>query len=75
MVEDLLTLADLRRETSLPSHVINHALDRFGPAPAARIGIARVWARSQLSEILQSIQKTAARSTVARRARTQEAGT
>ena len=64
MVNDHLTIADIRRETSQPAHVINHALDRFGPAPAGRIGIMRIWELTQLPEIRESLRKTAARSTL-----------
>lgn len=58
-----LTISDLARETGEPPHVVNHAIRLHGPEPAARVGIARVWTRAQLSELRKSLGKTAARST------------
>ncbi len=59
MPEDLLTVGDICRALNVPSHILNHALQRHGPAPTARIGIARVWPRSALPAIEASINKTA----------------
>jgi len=59
----LPTISDLRRITGLPSHVINHALERYGPEPSGRIGIARVWQRDHLTKIQESLRRTAERST------------
>jgi hypothetical protein len=56
---DLIALSDIRRMTKLPAHVINHAIDRYGPAPIGRIGITRVWRREDLPTVLASIAKTA----------------
>jgi hypothetical protein len=64
---DVITIADIRHVTGLPAHIVNHALDRHGPAPTGRVGIARVWARSQLNDILESLRKTAAKSTLPER--------
>jgi hypothetical protein len=61
-MSDCLTLGDLRRITGEPAHVLNHALNRFGPEPAGRIGIVRVWRQDQVPAILASLQKTCARS-------------
>jgi len=55
----IVTISDLRRITGLPSHVINHALNRHGPEPSGRIGIYRVWSRDALPEIQRSIARTA----------------
>ena len=55
---DVLTVADLRRITGKPRHVICHALDRHGPEPAGRIGITRVWNRDDLPRIRESLAKT-----------------
>jgi len=55
---DVLTITDLRRITGKPRHVICHALDRYGPAPAGRIGITRIWKREALPLIRQSLAKT-----------------
>lgn len=57
----LITISELRRVTGKPAHVINHAIDRHGPAPAGRIGIARVWRAEDLPRILESIRKTTGR--------------
>ncbi len=56
---ELLTIGDLRRETREPAHVLNHAIDRFGPEPVGRIGISRVWRREDLPAIMASLAKTA----------------
>lgn len=56
---DLLTISDLRRLTGEPAHVINHALQRFGPEPRGRIGISRVWCRDDLQLIQASLRRTA----------------
>jgi hypothetical protein len=69
---ELLTISDLRRLTGEPQHIINHALLRYGPEPAGRIGIARVWQRGDLPRIRESLDKTAVHST--RRDRRQTAG-
>jgi hypothetical protein len=58
-----LTISDLRRRTGKPSHVINHALLRYGPEPLMKIGICRVWSEEQLPLIEESIRKTAANRT------------
>lgn len=60
---NILTIADLRRLTKEPRHVIDHALQRFGPPPSGRAGNARVWDGSQLPSILESLRRTAERST------------
>jgi hypothetical protein len=57
-MSDLLTIGDLKRITGKPSYAINYAIERHGPAPVGRIGIARVWSRSQLALILESIRRT-----------------
>ena len=57
-MNDILTFADLRRITGEPSHVINHALRRFGPEPTGRIGIARVWRKDDLPAVQESLRKT-----------------
>jgi hypothetical protein len=55
----VLSIADLRRITGKPSHVINHALLRYGPEPIGRIGIARIWRREDLPKIEESLRRTA----------------
>ncbi len=64
---DYLSIADLRRITGQPSHIINHAIERYGPEPAGRVGITRVWRREDLDQIKESLRKTAERSTKADR--------
>lgn len=64
---DLLTLGDLRRITGQASHILNHAIERFGPEPAGRVGIARVWNRADLPAILESLERTARKSTLPER--------
>lgn len=56
---DLLTISDLRRLTGEPAHIINHAIQRFGPEPKGRIGISRVWFRDDLPLIQASLRRTA----------------
>ncbi len=59
---DHLTIADLRQITGHPRHVITHAIERHGPEPTGRVGITRVWRREDLPRILDSLAKTAQRS-------------
>lgn len=66
-MSDYLTLGDLRRITGEPAHVLNHALNRFGPEPAGRIGIVRVWRQDQVPAIRASLEKTSARSRIPER--------
>jgi hypothetical protein len=66
-VGDFISIADLRRITGEPQHVINHAIARYGPEPSGRVGIIRVWRREDLGRILESLKKTARRSTSASR--------
>ena len=58
-MDDLLTIADLQRLTGLPLHKIIYSLRRYGPKPAGRIGITRVWHREDLPAILESLRRTA----------------
>jgi hypothetical protein len=58
-MSDLLTISDLRRLTGEPTHIINHAILRFGPEPKGRIGISRVWSREDLPLIEASLRRTA----------------
>ena len=62
-----LTIADLRRITGEAAHILNHAIDRYGPDPAGRIGNARVWLREDLPRIQESLRRTAQRSTLPER--------
>jgi len=57
------TIGDLRRHFNQPTHVLDYAIERFGPAPASRVGSARVWTDGQLAEIQESLKRTAERST------------
>ena len=59
----ILTMGDLKRVTGEPYHVVNHAVNRFGPQPRARIGIHRIWDSSDLPAIRDSLDRTAERST------------
>ncbi len=59
---DVLTLSDLRRMTGKPAHIINYALNRFGPQPTSRIGLTRVWRQSDLPAIASALERTSARS-------------
>ncbi len=56
----LLTITDLCRITGQPAHIINHALRRYGPDPAGRVGIARVWNQSDVPALLHSLARTGA---------------
>ena len=58
-MSDFICLADIERETGLPRHVINYAINRRGPEPIGRVGITRVWPRSALNEIRTAIERTA----------------
>lgn len=62
MAAMLLTIADLRRLTGEPAHVLNYAIERFGPAPIGRVGISRIWAPDCHPAIKASLAKTAGRS-------------
>jgi hypothetical protein len=53
-----LTIADLKRLIGRPAHVINHAISRFGPEPAGRVGIIRFWNEADLPAIVASVDKT-----------------
>jgi hypothetical protein len=55
-----LTVADVRRITGQPAHVVNYAIGRYGPEPAGRIGNARIWRPEDLPKIRESIAKTQA---------------
>ena len=57
-MEGILTTAEIRRETGEPWHIINYAINRYGPEPVARLGMMRLWCRSDLSHIRASIEKT-----------------
>jgi hypothetical protein len=57
-MDDVISIRDLREITGQPSHIINHAIDRYGPEPAGRIGITRVWRRKDLPQIQASLAKT-----------------
>jgi hypothetical protein len=60
---DILSIADLREITGLPTHTINYALNRYGPKPTGRLGIVRIWRREDLPQIQEALQKTAAHCT------------
>lgn len=53
-----ISIADIQSETQLERHKINHALMRHGPPPRGRIGITRVWFRSDLPAIRAALRKT-----------------
>ncbi len=38
-----LTLADLKQHFGQPRHILNYALETYGPAPSFRIGFMRFW--------------------------------
>jgi hypothetical protein len=73
-MSDSLTLADLRRQFRQPRHVLNYALETYGPAPTFRVGLIRFWSRDLLPQIQESLGKTAQHSRVAER-RLMEAAT
>jgi len=58
-VSDALFISDLRRLTGEPTHIINHAIARFGPEPKGRIGISRFWSLDDLPLIQASLRRTA----------------
>lgn len=60
MTGQLLGPRDLRKLTGVPMHVLNHALDRDGIEPVARIGPARVWDREQLPAIREALARSVA---------------
>ncbi len=57
-----ISVADVIRITGEPRHVVTYALSRFGPEPAGRIGITRVWLREDLPQIQEALRKTSKRS-------------
>jgi hypothetical protein len=63
-MSEFLTISDLCRLVGEPSHIVNHALQRFGPAPRGRIGIARVWLHEDLVALRESLHRTAERSSI-----------
>lgn len=69
-MKDPITLADVSRFTGQPRHTIDYAICRHGPEPAGRIGITRIWPRADLGKILDSLRKTAVRSTTPERRET-----
>jgi hypothetical protein len=64
---EFLTISDLRRLTGEPAHRINHVIGRFGPEPAGRIGISRVWRPDQVAAVKESLRRTAQHSTLPER--------
>lgn len=66
-MDNLISISDVRKITGEPAHRIAYALDRYGPEPAGRVGITRVWSREALPEIQESLRKTAEKSTLADR--------
>jgi hypothetical protein len=62
-----VSIADFRRLTGQPDHVLNHALRRFGPPPRGRIGITRVWSSEDIPAVLSALARTAERSTLTER--------
>ena len=63
MSADFVTIGTLVQITRKPAHVINYALSRYGPEPAGRIGIIRVWSRDDVPKIIESLRRTTERST------------
>jgi hypothetical protein len=61
-MSELLTISDLCRLTGEPAHIVNHAIQRFGPAPRGRVGIARVWWMDDVVQLRESLHRTAERS-------------
>jgi hypothetical protein len=55
----------LRRRLREPIHRLQYALNAYGPAPAGRVGIQRVWTEQQISAIQESLRKTAENRNVA----------
>lgn len=55
---EYIGIADIEQLTGLPRHVVNHAISRYGPKPCGRVGITRVWHRSDIHAIRQSIART-----------------
>ncbi|HEX3999420.1 MAG TPA: hypothetical protein VHX65_12790 [Pirellulales bacterium] len=58
-MSDSIFIGDLRRLTGEPTHIINHAIQRFGPEPRGRIGISRFWSSDDLPLIQASLRRTA----------------
>jgi len=56
-----LTIGDLRRRLGEPLHRVQYAIDKHGPAPAARIGIQRVWTEEQVPAVAEALRRTADR--------------
>jgi hypothetical protein len=56
---DRLTFGDIAKLGGWPRHILDHALRAHGPEPVARLGgIWRLWDRSQLPEILESVNRS-----------------
>ncbi len=53
----ILILSDLRRITGKSARAINYAIEKYGPAPIARIGIVRVWPKGAIPEIRESLRQ------------------
>lgn len=53
-----LTISELQAMTGLPRHVINYALERFGPPPRGKVGMTRIWDADDLPQILDSLART-----------------
>ncbi len=62
-MSEYLTVGDIQKLKNEPRNVVTYALDRYGPPPIGRVGIARVWSISQLDAICESLARTRARST------------
>ena len=58
MPENFFTLRDVMRLYGQPRHIVDYALDRYGPEPCGRVGIARIWRADDLPAIEEAIRKT-----------------
>lgn len=57
--DDLLTLGQISSETGEPDYRVKYAVTRYRIVPDRRIGIVRVWRRSQLPAIKNALARTA----------------
>jgi hypothetical protein len=57
-MSNALTISELRQLLGVPRHRITYALDRYGPAPAFRVGTLRFWGRDSLPAIEESLKRT-----------------
>lgn len=59
--DSLLTLGAIAKELGLRLHQAKYLMDNHAPPPARRMGIVRVWERSDLPALRKQVARMAAR--------------